>query len=98
MSSVIVIPGNPEDRGFVCISSPTRPDPMHCWLRAEAHCFRFKEFTYFEQLEAATACRHMAEAIMRAPRPPQRAVVSWGWGKGWPGMRNQSKEVSHGNR
>jgi hypothetical protein len=31
---IIVIPGNPDERGLVAIWSDTRPHPSHCWLRA----------------------------------------------------------------
>jgi hypothetical protein len=81
----IVVPGDPEARGLVAIWSDTRPHPSHCWARAALHCFNFKNVNYFVQLESATACYHMAEAIRIIPRPPQRAI-EWGWGKGWPGQ------------
>jgi hypothetical protein len=83
---VIIVPGDP---GYVgaCITDDGRPDPSHCWMRAITHIFQFKTLRYFVQLEAATTCRHMAEAIQKIPRPPRRAPVKWGWGKGWPGIR-----------
>lgn len=84
--TTIIVAGDPEkERGQVCITSDTRPDPSHCWARASLHCFHFQNLNYFVRLESATACRHMAEAVMKLPRPPQRAI-HWGWGKGWPGL------------
>jgi hypothetical protein len=70
----------------VCITSDTRPDPAHCWERAAVHCFMMKDLPYFVQRAAATECLYMAQAIWKIPRPPQRSVVQWGWGKGWPGQ------------
>jgi hypothetical protein len=83
-AQVIIVPGDPENRGLVCITE-NRPDPSHCWMRAADHIFHFKSFSYFVQLEAATTCRHMAEAIQKIPRRPKKQTVRWGWGKGWPG-------------
>jgi len=82
----IIVPGDPEARGLVAIWSDTRPHPSHCWLRAAQHIFHFKDVNYFQQIESAATCWHMAEAINRIPRPPRRAI-DWGWGKGWPGKR-----------
>lgn len=85
MNEVIIIPGNSENRDFVCITdAESRPDPTHCWARAAAHCFHFKEFNYFVQLESAVTCMHAAALIMTKPLPPKRAVpIKWGWDKGW---------------
>jgi len=83
---VIIVPGNPENRGLVCITDDGRPDPSHCWARAADHIQHFKDLNYFLRLEASTTCRHMVEAILKLPRTPRKAPVKWGWGNGWPGQ------------
>jgi len=77
-----------ENRDAVAIWSDARPDPCHCWIRAGFHCYTFKTLPYAVQHAAAKDCQFMCEAILREPRPPQRAVnpVQWGWGKGRPGV------------
>jgi len=86
LETIVIIPGNPDERGFTCITDDARPDLSHAWSRAASHIFRFKDMDYFLQMEAATTCRHMVEAILKQPRPPARVPVKWGWGKGWPGQ------------
>ncbi len=86
IEQIIVVPGNPDERGLVAIWSDTRSNPAHCWERAAIHCFHFKNVDYFQQLESAAACWHMVEAIRKIPRPPRRPI-DWGWGKGWPRQR-----------
>jgi hypothetical protein len=85
IEQTIIVPGDPK-AVFTCITDDSRPDPSHCWGRAMNHIFHFKDVSYFTQLEAAATCRHMVEAILKIPRPPRRAPVKWGWGKGWPGQ------------
>jgi len=86
IEQIIIVPGDP-DGVYTCITDESRPDPSHCWARAAAHIFHFKNFRYFTQLEAATTCRHVIEAILKIPRPPRKVPVKWGYGKGWPGKR-----------
>ena len=83
---VVIIPGNPDERGFTCITDDARPDPSHVWARAHGHIWKMKDVPFFAQVEAATSCKHMVEAILKQPRPPARVPVKWGWGKGWPGQ------------
>jgi hypothetical protein len=78
IDEIIVVPGHPED-AHTCITSDTRPDPGHCWARAALACQYFKDFDYFVRCAAATDCLHMFEAIVKIPRPPQRAI-EFGWG------------------
>ena len=78
---VIFVAGDDEMfRGQCCITD--RENPWHAWLRAEDHCLKFGNIPWHIRMRAALDCRHMAEAIARQPRPPQRTnPIVWGWGK-----------------
>ncbi|MGB2633889.1 MAG: hypothetical protein WAM58_08135 [Candidatus Acidiferrum sp.] len=79
IEQIIFVPGNPDARGLCCITD--RENPTHCWIRAEAHCYDFLQFSFHVRMSAATTCRHVAEAVRRIPRPPQRSLpIRWGWG------------------
>lgn len=85
--TIIVVPGNPDERGQVAIWDESRPHPSHCWARAGLHIFHFKNVNYFVQIESANACINMVKAINIQKIPPQRSKTEWGWGKRWPGQR-----------
>jgi hypothetical protein len=90
MIEEIIIPGDPE-AVFTCITAVSRPDSSHAWARAANHIIHFKDLDYFIRIEAAAICARVAGLALPLGRPPQRAPVRWGWGKGWPGQGARSQ-------
>lgn len=86
----ITVPGDPEYHGTCITATHCRHDASHCWGRAAIHIMRFTQLNFFERLEAAAICAEVVEAILQIPRPAKLAPrfgVTWGFGKGWPGLR-----------
>lgn len=71
MQSETVVVGKP-DQVSTCITSPSRPFPVHSWIRAAVHLMRMTDVDFLTRLDAVAQCLLITELVAEQMAQIQR--------------------------